>query len=771
MQTPAAAGRWRRMSSPPSSGLGGGTPGTGSPSPGSASRGWTPAGGHLTAGRTSRSSWSVGGTTPGSPAPPGTPSAWGEQPPPLNSAAAIATAAAELRAAAAAATARGLFSSAKWAVEMLVALPSPPPSAAATMGVAPSAVPDESSPTAPAPPPPSEQLLLARAYFDAREYRRVAGVLGGEVRYGPRAVVAADAAWPAAPPPRLDGRVGEGDLGGEGPRRDRHRPDEYPIVRFLWAYALYLAGEKRKEEARREDPGGVAPDNEHLPLLVRCLSEDVAEGVAAASAAAAAATAAAEAAAAVGVSPPPPPPPTLTTTPPQTRTLRTSMASYSARWTAPRRRPLRWPPRSRVRPWTELARGLPDGPAAEAATPPPHHWVRGLFLATVYADADDCGAGVGLATELLAALPAARPVRLAAAAAAYNAADYDGAEAAVAGLRADDPYSLDGTEVLSNALYVREDRPGLADLAAAVVTVDAVRPETCVVLGNYYSLRGNHGLAAAHFRRALALNRSFLAAWTLLGHEYVEVKNTGAAAAAYSAATALNARDFRAWYGLGQVYELLGAPAHTLHYYKRAAALRPRDGRMWAGLAAAYEELGRLPDAARCYERVVASGGGDEGLALDRLAGVYERLAAAATTGSAGAGGAAAAEAAALMDLAARNHGAALSRRDALGDGVGAAAAASLLFLARAALAGGRLRDAEGLAGRLLEVGPGAERDAAAGLLRDVHARRRAGAAGRAVVAAGDTPVRRRLGLAAPAATAESGVGGEPSPGGSARRR
>ncbi|KAK1857651.1 hypothetical protein I4F81_000267 [Pyropia yezoensis] len=366
--------------------------------------------------------------------------------------------------------------------------------------------------------------------------------------------------------------------------------------------------------------------------------------------------------------------------------------------------------------WTELARGLPDGPAAEAATPPPHHW------------------------------------------------------AAVASLRADDPYSLDGTEVLSNALYVREDRPGLADLAATVVAVDAVRPETCVVLGNYYSLRGNHGLAAAHFRRALALNRSFLAAWTLLGHEYVEVKNTGAAAAAYSAATALNARDFRAWYGLGQVYELLGAPAHTLHYYKRAAALRPRDGRMWAGLAAAYEELGRLPDAARCYERVVASGGGDEGLALDRLAGVYERLAAAASgAGAGGAGGSAsAAEAAALMDLAARNHGAALSRRDALGDGVGAAAAASLLFLARAALAGGRLRDAEGLAGRLLEVGPGAERDAAAGLLRDVHARRRAGAGGRAVVAAGDTPVRRRLGLVAAAAP---GGGGEPSPGGSARRR
>lgn len=175
---------------------------------------------------------------------------------------------------------------------MLVALPSPPLSAvaAATEPPLPAVGPDGSSTPDPAPPPASEQLLLARAYFDAREYRRVAGVLAGEVRYGPRAVVAADAAWPAAPPPRLDGAERGA---GEGPRRDRHRADEYPVVRFLWAYALYLAGEKRKEEARREDPGGVAPDNEHLPLLVRCLAEDVAEGVAAASAAAAAATAAA----------------------------------------------------------------------------------------------------------------------------------------------------------------------------------------------------------------------------------------------------------------------------------------------------------------------------------------------------------------------------------------------------------------------------------------------------------------------------------------------
>ncbi len=31
------------------------------------------------------------------------------------------------------------------------------------------------------------------------------------------------------------------------------------------------------------------------------------------------------------------------------------------------------------------------------------------------------------------------------------------------------------------------------------------------------------------FKRALRLDRSFLAAWTLMGHEYIELKNTAAA--------------------------------------------------------------------------------------------------------------------------------------------------------------------------------------------------------------------------------------------------
>ena len=51
--------------------------------------------------------------------------------------------------------------------------------------------------------------------------------------------------------------------------------------------------------------------------------------------------------------------------------------------------------------------------------------------------------------------------------------------------------------------------------------------------GNYYSLKSEHEKAVLYFRRALKINRNYLAAWTLLGHEYLELKNTHAAVEAY----------------------------------------------------------------------------------------------------------------------------------------------------------------------------------------------------------------------------------------------
>jgi len=52
-------------------------------------------------------------------------------------------------------------------------------------------------------------------------------------------------------------------------------------------------------------------------------------------------------------------------------------------------------------------------------------------------------------------------------------------------------------------------------------------------------LKSEHEKAVTYFRRALKINRNYLAAWTLLGHEYLELKNTHAAVEAYRRAVGI----------------------------------------------------------------------------------------------------------------------------------------------------------------------------------------------------------------------------------------
>lgn len=189
-----------------------------------------------------------------------------------------------------------------------------------------------------------------------------------------------------------------------------------------------------------------------------------------------------------------------------------------------------------------------------------------------------------------------------------------------------DEFCLEGVDTYSNILYVKEDKVQLSMLAQRCMKVDKYCVETCCVVGNYYSLRGQHEQAVSYFQRALKLNPSYLSAWTLMGHEYVEMKNTAAAVEAYRRAVDVSPKDFRAWYGLGQTYELLEMPLYTLYYYGKAAALQPRDARMWCAVGETLAELSRLPDAIRAYER--ANKCDDrEGLALSKLATLYEKLA------------------------------------------------------------------------------------------------------------------------------------------------
>ena len=47
-------------------------------------------------------------------------------------------------------------------------------------------------------------------------------------------------------------------------------------------------------------------------------------------------------------------------------------------------------------------------------------------------------------------------------------------------------------DTYSNILYVKEQFAALSHLAHRVAAADKYRPETCCIVGNYYSLKGQH---------------------------------------------------------------------------------------------------------------------------------------------------------------------------------------------------------------------------------------------------------------------------------------
>ncbi|KAI4131365.1 MAG: hypothetical protein LQ338_001250 [Usnochroma carphineum] len=190
----------------------------------------------------------------------------------------------------------------------------------------------------------------------------------------------------------------------------------------------------------------------------------------------------------------------------------------------------------------------------------------------------------------------------------YHTKSYDEADTIFSALIHTDPHRLDSLDHYSNVLYVMAARPKLAFLAQLATATDKFRPETCCIVGNYYSLKSEHEKAVMYFRRALTLDRNFLSAWTLMGHEYVEMKNTHAAIESYRRAVDINRKDYRAWYGLGQTYEVLEMHHYALFYFQRAAALRPYDKQMWQALGACYEKIDRPVQAIKAYKRALTAG-------------------------------------------------------------------------------------------------------------------------------------------------------------------
>eukprot|EP00095_Tigriopus_kingsejongensis_P008399 snap_masked-scaffold9_size846264-processed-gene-4.16 protein:Tk08399 transcript:snap_masked-scaffold9_size846264-processed-gene-4.16-mRNA-1 annotation:"cell division cycle protein 23-like protein" len=275
--------------------------------------------------------------------------------------------------------------------------------------------------------------------------------------------------------------------------------------------------------------------------------------------------------------------------------------------------------------WLELSSQITDKNEIELLDIP-DHWMKHFFLAHTYLELqlnEDALAiyfglqakGLQDSTYILAQISITF----------HNMRQVDQAVEYFLKVTTTDPCRLDNLDTYSNLLYVKEQRVELAHLAHRVSQIDKYRPETCCIIGNFYSLRSQHDKAVTYFQRALKLNPNYLSAWTLMGHEFIELKNTNAAIQCYRHGIEVSKRDYRAWYGLGQTYELLKMHYYCLYYYKKAQELRPNDSRMLVALGEAYEKLDKLQEAKKCFWKAHCVGDIEGGIALLQLAKLFDR--------------------------------------------------------------------------------------------------------------------------------------------------
>ncbi|KAJ3041542.1 Anaphase-promoting complex subunit 23 [Rhizophlyctis rosea] len=187
------------------------------------------------------------------------------------------------------------------------------------------------------------------------------------------------------------------------------------------------------------------------------------------------------------------------------------------------------------------------------------------------------------------------------------------------------PYRVDHMDIYSNVLYLREKFVELSELAHRMFDLDRFRYETCLIVANYYSTRREHEYAVMFFQRALKLNPQYIEAWILIGHEYIELRNIHAAIAAYRKASILKPTDYRAWYGLGMAYRIANISELAVTHFQRALAIQDKDFRVWNNLGQVYQELGHVQEAIAAYKRGLINDRSDQ-LTLLEIERLYRKL-------------------------------------------------------------------------------------------------------------------------------------------------
>jgi Flp pilus assembly protein TadD len=177
---------------------------------------------------------------------------------------------------------------------------------------------------------------------------------------------------------------------------------------------------------------------------------------------------------------------------------------------------------------------------------------------------------------------------------------------AVYGVRAgpQSPTTLDR----ANAEYRSGNAAAAVVLFQEYLNHNPDRPDVRVFLGAALYSLSRFEEAIEQARRALAIDKRYAKAYTLLGRIHADHRNWDLARKAHAEALSLTPEDAEAWYFAGRALYQQNTFEEAVSAFKRALALGAEYSRTYENLALSQEALGRFVEAETAYRRAIQLG-------------------------------------------------------------------------------------------------------------------------------------------------------------------
>lgn len=121
-----------------------------------------------------------------------------------------------------------------------------------------------------------------------------------------------------------------------------------------------------------------------------------------------------------------------------------------------------------------------------------NHWMKDFFLASAHLELKMHEEALKRYERLMGVFRCSDYIQAQIATVQYSMRDLDEADMIFEELLRTDPFRVDSMDVYSNLLYAKESSTALSFLAHRVFLTDKYRPESCCIIANYYSLKGQH---------------------------------------------------------------------------------------------------------------------------------------------------------------------------------------------------------------------------------------------------------------------------------------